>query len=301
MAQKYPPGYLEMRDKYRKKSGTRSTPVPTSLEAQWCVDREERLRLEKDLLKYWKPQPRHVIFSDSRAGSRYGKLDISIKSHIANIMSSQENKDLWEKNSGLSLDLTQLQYSVLVFPGAKIQELISLADTHLSSYPRDVIYILGGACNVTSKLKGSRQILFNWENDAMLTRHLFVYTEMGLKWTTQRHPAATIVICPLTGSYLQTLAPYAAKLQFMVDKSTRDFNNIVIGLNRESQVAMPWLQKHVHKTRHGVDKNYYTNLPNGSPALPDGLHPSRDLLDLWARDFVISFSKNYLAHSHSFP
>ena len=143
---------------------------------------------------------------------------------------------------------------------------------------------MGGACNITTRNKSTGVVSFDWASSEKLTSHLWAYAELGLKWISVIHPAAIVVLCPLTGSYLPTLAPDYGHHQQQIDTSIREFNNHVIGINRRADVAMPWCHRHVHKTRHGKDKDYYQHLPKVNPdqpdrpSLPDGIHPSQDLL-----------------------
>ena len=298
----YPLKYLETRAKYRTKPAKKQQ--PTTDEGGPGVPMEmkmaARMEVENIFTKFWKPKPCHTIFSDSRGHSRHGSLSQGIIALLNNLDSDPIQRDLWEKTVGVPFIREDFRCGTFVFPGAKLQQLIALAANHLKSHPRDVIYILGGACNLTTKDKASKVVSFNWDTPEKLSSHLWAYSEFGLQWLAQHHPAATVVMCPLTGSYLPKMLPLQAEKQPIIDVAVRDFNKNVIGINRRAEVAMPWLHKYVHKTRHGQDKDYYLVLPNNQPALPDGLHPSQELLNFWARDFVTCFAKNFLAPSHDF-
>ena len=49
-----------------------------------------------------------------------------------------------------------------VHNGATFHSLSRLASAHLGSYPFDVVYIAGGACDVTTKDFDSGRISFDW-------------------------------------------------------------------------------------------------------------------------------------------
>lgn len=232
------------------------------------------------LAHIWRPAPTNALFLDSRGSSKHGNL--------AKALHSTDDPSAPHR------------YCTYIFPGAQIQELIVLADSHLQSKPRDCVYIFGGVCNITSRNRTNGQVSFDWESTTKLLDHLLAYVELGIRWICDRHPAATVVVCPLVGSHLPTIAPNYAEKQYIVDEAVAEFNRQLVGLNRRNDVAIPWISKFVHKSRHGKLKNYYIELPDGNTALTDGIHPSQHLLTLWARELHQCFEKNYLAPTHSF-
>ena len=125
------------------------------------------------MTKLWKPRPRHVIFCDSR-----GKF---LHQHIVNA----------NKQGHL--------FTVYHFGGNTIRQLIVRAEHHLTSYPRDCVYILGGQCDITTLNRSTRKVSLDWSSEETLATHLIAYTEVGLDWIMHYHPEGRVVICPLTG------------------------------------------------------------------------------------------------------
>ena len=117
-----------------------------------------------------------IVFMDSRAGGLQKKIDIVNQSEYLEI---RERK------------------------GANLHQLSRLASAHLTKYPFDVVYIIGGACDITSKDAHTKLISFHWSPPERIGAHLLNSLKEEDKHMLTNHPAATVVFCPLVGVDLQ--------------------------------------------------------------------------------------------------
>ena len=219
------------------------------------------------MCRYWKPRPKHVIFTDSRGK---GLENAILVNHGSDPIFTTRKCD-----------------------GLSIKELMVAADQHLTGFPRDIIYIFGGQCDVTYKDRRTKKIYCKWSSSAELCSHLCAYTEVGLDWLKFNHEESKVVICPLTGTDVsKKIANNHPALQNIVDQGIQDFNHVVSDLNSMSEVATPWTANHYFKSRHGKQSIQYDLLAN------DGIHPTTKLTELWAQDFANCMPKNPLMLTH---
>ena len=151
-------------------------------------DGEAKRQVEDLMTHFWRPQPRHTIFTDSRGHSRHGSLSEAIKTTIKELVTDPEKLANFEEIIGSNFDPESIRFNVFVFPGAQIQQLISWANRHLQHHPRDCIYILGVVNNITDKNKSTKEVTFKWTTPEALKSHLWAYAELGLSWLSQNHP-----------------------------------------------------------------------------------------------------------------
>ena len=87
--------------------------------------------------------------------------------------------------------------------GASLGVMVDEAMRHLSKCPFDVIYLAGGACDITRKDRLTGIIYFDWEGDTSLLSHLVMSLNKANTRLTKYFPASRIVFCPLIGSELK--------------------------------------------------------------------------------------------------
>ena len=63
-------------------------------------------------------------------------------------------------------------FDVLVRDGATLFDLIEVADRHLRRNPFDIVFIAGGACDITFKDKATGKIVYAWGEGEALQNHL---------------------------------------------------------------------------------------------------------------------------------
>ena len=158
----------------------------------------------------------------------------------------------------------------------------------MSTHPFDVIYIAGGANNITSKNKLTSLISYEWGQGPELGNHL-ISTLLGADSRLRKYyPASKIVFCPLVGSDLARVvnAHHVTEMdQKAVDDMIWDFNTEVYRINKERGIYCPALQHQVHRYCKGTRRRYYEHLQ-------DGLHPTESLKKKWALQFVKAMAHN---------
>ena len=98
-----------------------------------------------------------------------------------------------------------------------------------------------------------------------------------------RFPRATIIFGQITGLDLSVYAyiqDHNPAHQTIVNQGIQLINREITNINERNWVPTLWTAKHVHRPRGGGrTTNYYRQLS-------DGLHPTANLLQLWASDIV---------------
>ena len=94
-------------------------------------------------------------------------------------------------------------FDLTSYKGAVLQDLFSSTENYLPKHPFDVIYIAGGACDVTTKNYSTDQITFDWDpHGDDLMEHLvnsLTKADTGFRGT---FPASKVVYCPIVGTDL---------------------------------------------------------------------------------------------------
>ena len=204
----------------------------------------------------------HIVFADSRGGSLQDKTD--------------------------TLNKGPEHLEIMEYKGANLESLIESAERYLGTHPFDVIYISGGANNITTKNPQSKKISFNWGHGPQLMDHLTsILVNADLRFR-KYFPAARIVFCPLVGSELARVvnAHTTSDMdQTTVDEAIWDFNSEVFRINKERGTYCPALQFQVHRYCKGKKRRYYEHLQ-------DGLHPNEFLKEKWAQQFLKAMAHN---------
>ena len=166
--------------------------------------------------------------------------------------------------------------------GASLQQLSRMAGAHLDRYPFDVVYVAGGACDITTKSQYSKAISFDWNPPAAVSSHLIRMLDLEDKYLHETYPASRVVFCPLVGTELLrvvTAHQVTPQQQEAVDEAIFKFNSAIFLLNKKRETYSPSLHRTVHRSKAQIKKSYYHHLV-------DGLHPTESLLQKWADEFV---------------
>ena len=206
----------------------------------------------------------HVVFADSRGGGLQDLTD-----------------DLSRNTNGEHLEITE-------YKGATLEILIDSAEKYLCNHLFDVIYIAGGANNITSKNKLTSQIYYEWGPGPQLSDHLISILLNAEARFKKYFPASKVVFCPLVGSDLSGVVnahPVSLQDQSAVDVAVWNFNSEVFRISNERNTYCPALQQLVHRFLKGKKRVYYHHLH-------DGLHPSDYLKTKWAKQFLNAVAHN---------
>ena len=177
---------------------------------------------------------------------------------------------------------------ILVRDGASLAELTDAASNHLKGHPFDVVYIAGGACNITDKDQVSKIISYQWGTGQDLQDHLLKELNSANAHIRKYFPASKVVFCPLIASELRrivTSIPTSPEDQLAVEEAVWAFNQRAFEINKENEAFAPALHHPVHRFCKGRRRAYYHHLG-------DGIHPSKDLKLKWAGEFIKSFAHN---------
>ena len=179
-------------------------------------------------------------------------------------------------------------FETKICKGATLATMVEEAENHLKRCPFDVVYIVGGACDITSKDLRTNLISYDWKNGKDLREHLVGMLKKADARLKKYFPASKVVFCSLIGSELaRTVNAHATseEQQVQVNKAVWEFNTNVFRINKERESFSPSLHNHVHRICKGKEKNYYQHLR-------DGLHLSDELKDKWAEQFLKAIAKN---------
>ena len=72
---------------------------------------------------------------------------------------------------------------MLFFDGADIDDLYREAVNYCRGRPFDIVFLVGGICNVTSKDRLTKKISFEWQNSDLLLSHLLKEIDNGEKYS----------------------------------------------------------------------------------------------------------------------
>ena len=203
----------------------------------------------------------HLAFLDSRGNGLQGKV-VKI-------------------NRGEYLEIRE-------YKGATLHQLAKIASKHLNSYPFDVVYIAGGACDITTKNSNTKVISFEWSPQKDLAAHLAGTLSWEDEYFTKKHPAARVVFCPLVGVELKRVIvsqKITEEDQNLVDRAVFNFNENVFAVNKRRNTYSPSLHRTIHRSTGNKLKSHYHHLE-------DGIHLTEDQKSKWADMFVKATTHN---------
>ena len=179
-------------------------------------------------------------------------------------------------------------FDILVRDGATLFDLVEVADKHLQKNPFDIVYIAGGACDITFKEKSTGKIIYAWGRRGELGMHLLGTLNRAIKKLSKDFPASKVIFCPLIASELRRVVNsgnITHEDQGEVENAVWEFNSTVFKINKEKSLISPSLHHQVHRFCKGKKRNYYHHLV-------DGIHLTDYLKNKWADEFV-----NVMAHN----
>ena len=177
---------------------------------------------------------------------------------------------------------------ITVWEGATLNELVEGAASYLKGHPFDIVYIAGGACDITRKDRVSKKIFFEWEGPNSLKSHLVDCVNRANTRLLTDFPAPKVVFCPLVASELKRVVSgmsVSDSDQLVVEEAIWEFNSTVFKINRDRGTVSPALHHQVHRFCKGTRRAYYHHLQ-------DGLHPSTLLKEKWANEFIKVMAHN---------
>ena len=169
-----------------------------------------------------------------------------------------------------------------------VRELVDVASKHLNGHPFDVVYIAGGACDITTKDRKSKEITYTWGEGSGLQEHLLRVLRKANASLKRYFPASKIVLCPLIASELNRVVSSGSATsgeQLAVEEAIWSFNNMIFKINQERGTVSPALHHQVHRFCKGKRRAYFHHLG-------DGLHPSDYLSHKWANEFIRIIAQN---------
>ena len=172
--------------------------------------------------------------------------------------------------------------------GANLHQLTQAASAHLKSYPFDVVYIIGGACDITYKDHRTKEISFNWSPPGSLTDHLLSTISYEDSFMRSTHPAARVVFCTLVGVDLARVVSrqiIEREQQEAVNEAVFAYNTEIFAVNKKRGTFSPSLHRTVHRSARGKNKCHYHHLE-------DGIHLSENLQCQWATELVKAVKAN---------
>ena len=179
-------------------------------------------------------------------------------------------------------------FDLQAYKGATFRDLIGIAEGYLPKHDFDVIYIAGGANDITYKDKKTNMIHYRWGSGEDLKTHLVSILHEADKKLTKNFPASRIVFCPLVGSELERVVnahPIEPSDQEAVEEAVWEFNTQVFKINNRRGMRCPSLHHQVHRFCKGKRGAYYFHLV-------DGLHLNEDLKTKWAKSFLKAMAHN---------
>ena len=187
-----------------------------------------------------------------------------------------------------NLNTTGECFDLQVYKGATLEELVSVAEGYLPRHDFDVVYIAGGANNITYKDRSTNRIYFTWGHGDNLKNYLVkVLTEADQRFS-KKFPASKVIFCPLIGSELKRVVnahPTSQGEQEAVEEAVWEFNSQVFKINNRRGVMTPSLHHQVHRMCKGKRCTCYHHLA-------DGIHLTEDLKLKWAKQFVKAIAHN---------
>ena len=179
-------------------------------------------------------------------------------------------------------------FVVKVHAGATLEELVNDVDNFLKDFPFHVTYVAGGACDITTKVKGDPTISFDWLPAGKLGPHLVSKLKEADGRLHKDHPAARVIFCPLVGVDLKRVVNAHAVTdhqQEAVNDAVFEFNMEVFSINKDRGSYSPSLHRTVHRSNKGIRRSHYHHLI-------DGIHLEDYIIDNWAEEFCKAIGQN---------
>ena len=183
-------------------------------------------------------------------------------------------------------NVSKLPVDMLFFDGADIEDLYREAVNYCRWRPFDIVFIVGGICNVTSKDRSTRKISFEWQDPKKLLNHLLNEISNGEKYFHSEMPASKVVFCRLVGADLsKVLKRFAYNEQYVLDEAIYELNEKIFKMNVDKQLYSPDMSTPVHRKSNNKNISHYHHLSG------DGIHLSQDLRKKWVKKMLKTAEK----------
>ena len=179
-------------------------------------------------------------------------------------------------------------FDILVREGATLFNLVEATASHLQKCPFDIVYVVGGACDITFKEKRTGRIIYAWGEGKALENHLLSSLKNADKKLSRDFPASKVIFCPLIASELARVVNHGTPSQedqAAVERAVWEFNSTLFKINKDKNLISPSLHHQVHRFCKGRKRNYYHHLE-------DGIHPNEYLKAKWADEFTTVMAHN---------
>ena len=167
--------------------------------------------------------------------------------------------------------------------GATIRSTASAVWAHTEVHRHDVIVFNSGVNEFTrfDEDTGLYKLTFHTVDEAV-DYCLNAYQHFELNYH-KRYPRSQLIFAQISGFDISTspfTQDYDPTHQEVIDGAVNRINKELTNINSRNWVPTVWMGKHIHRNRGaGNTSNYYS-------LLADGLHPTKNLLRLWAKDIV---------------
>ena len=174
--------------------------------------------------------------------------------------------------------------------GATLQQLLGNAKSVINSKPCELVYILGGICSITEKIRGEISLPFETADQIYdQTKDLL----RALITSLDGYDSTPVILCQMVGVDLKMAnnsrspAPVKTRKRGKVHPKQNILNSAIIKLNdyikllnSERGNETPELASVIHK-HHGGDQGWRHNYNR----LRDGVHPTETTRKFWAKRF----------------
>ena len=172
---------------------------------------------------------------------------------------------------------------IILRSGATVRSTASEIWEHTLAHRHDVIFFLSGVNDITEWDDITQRYKLVYQSTEELNEGITGAIQQFETAFHTRFPRATILFCQITGLDISQY-PYIddqnPEHQDIVNNGVQLLNREIPNINERNHVPTLWTAKHVHRTRgRGRTSNYYHQLS-------DGLHPTTNLLKLWASDIA---------------
>ena len=175
---------------------------------------------------------------------------------------------------------------MLFFDGADIEDLYREAVNYCRGRPFDIMFIVGGICNVTTKNRKTKVISFDWQDPKVLLNHLMSEISKGENYFHRELPASKVVFCHLVGANLEkVLGRHADYEQYVLNEAIYELNENIFRINIKKQLYAPDMATPVHRKIQNINSSFYHHLAE------DGLHLSQDLREKWVKKMLTTAEK----------
>ena len=154
------------------------------------------------------------------------------------------------------INTTNKHLEINAYYGATFEDLVGYAERYLHGHEFDVVYIAGGACNITTKNRETKSITYNWGTGDSLGTYLTKSIMAADKAFSVNFPASRVVFCPLVGSDLARVVTdqiIKSEEQLTVDNAIWEFNWLCFDINSRRGVFSPSLHHQVHRNARSTN------------------------------------------------